>query len=117
MMQEQNINAVIDHLAAKLSVPTAHLWGVLQRQVIVDAMQCGIFAALLGVSFGLFLSRRAKVHAWAAEESFDGGLGLTFYYAGTVASLAGGMLLLVAALGRVMNPEYYALSDILSALK
>lgn len=112
MQNPQAVNDVIDHLAAKLSVPTAHLWEVLIRQQRIDVIQCVVFLALFGVGVRVWF--RAF---WGKKRSDDQLLGMIFSggFLGILSII--GIIWTFTAVGELLNPEYYALKEILSALR
>lgn len=108
----QNVNDVIDHLATKLAVPTAHLWAVLIRQQRIDVIECAIFLPLVALAVWGYVRLWKKYHDDDdyAIGFFIGGIALAI-----VMVIAVGWIL--TAVGEVANPEYYALKEVLSALK
>lgn len=121
----QEVGALIDKLAAKLSVPAAHLWQILVKQAQVEAA----FAALWIVAYAVLLYvtwavLRPKLAAWkAADKSYlsDREVGWMFFVLGAVAfTCVGGGFAIAGAkniLVYLLNPEYAALQQIVAALK
>lgn len=144
-MQQQNVNEVIDHIAAKLSVPVAHLWDVLTRQAQVEAwaaiawaMFWTVLAATAFLGMGKLLAHCAKIEAAWEKRNAAAPPQPTNYYGerqrdpapDTWAFVMGvrfsRVILAVIALAVALNfaadgvrwasnPEYYALRAVLSA--
>lgn len=138
----QDVGSLIDKLAAKLSVPAAHLWDVLTRQARVEAWSdIGVALLWVGVAIAVvvgsnvFLAFLADVEAEylvkvAAVKELAGKAYGTVPSDPEMAGLAAGIkivrfivvaLCLVAAANygivaamRFMNPEYFAVREILS---
>lgn len=122
-MQTQNLNYVIDHLAAKLSVPAAHLWDVLVRQQQIEAVQDGVII-VLAIAAAVFVWRlypAMKMWVEAGEKWSDRDVGMGFYYAARVIIPVIAFFVVAACaselIGMLMNPEFYALKQILTAVK
>lgn len=144
----QAVNDVVDHLAAKLSVPVQHLWAILTRQGRAEAIASFAWAAfcLALACVVLILARRLRAYlvgidadydrrhdAWAAKASSDN----DYRYWderrpdvwGAVATVRVATVLICAVLAAaacgsaitgvklIQNPEYFALQQILSAVK
>lgn len=118
----QGVNDVIDHLAAKLSVPAAHLWAVLIRQAQAEALSDAILTALSVAFIVVALMNVRRLIAICAERDAE-----EVHVAVAITTLViGGILFAVAIVGALVmtneliqlayNPEYYAVSKILSAL-
>lgn len=105
----------LDALASKLGITVAYLWGVLVKQARVEAIQdvgiVAIWVVLTGLSF------------WAARwiykdetEKDCGGL-IVFLGCVCLGSLALTLYFVFAAITEVMNPEYWALKQVVTIMK
>lgn len=106
----------IDAIGAKLGVAAGHLYGVLVRQATVDAWRDMILAGVFGVFVG--------VCAWLVKKSIKEEFG--HHDDGFIAFVSGivgvGLAILMfvfayTSVGEFMNPEFYAIHNILDALK
>jgi hypothetical protein len=111
-MNEQLSNVLVQ-LAQKLSTTTEHLWGVIITQAKID----GIMFSIASVVLLVFLYGMYKLGKKAALcEGYNDDL---LWIPVTVGTLAGSFLFLLCvskALTAILNPEYYALHEVLSAL-
>lgn len=113
-MTEQQVSRILEQLAAQLSTTVERLWGVLIRQAYVEGayMLLLILAAIL---FTIALYRHTK-NVWDADISefheFSILMGWTIAAVGLIGSLFG----LQAALTALLNPEYWALQQIIKML-
>lgn len=105
------VDGVLGVLAERFGTTGAHLWGVLIRQAYVDA-------AVWVVAFVtcVILLRIAGVRLGSTEEFSDGEFAWTAVT--IVLASATGICLVGAllAIGGALNPEYFALNKILSAI-
>lgn len=107
----------LDLLAERMGVTAAHLWDVLVRQAYVNAVEAGLFLALV-------LAAAAALRRWwrwwlgieREWERTDKLLPLAIATAVVAAAGLAAVACAIDALGGVLNPEYYALSKVLSAL-
>ena len=109
----------IDALAAKLDVTAAHLWEVLIRQAWVFVVQTAVAVFVVGWVTQVYLRwyRSWKAGRKPYEPEADlAELGLIA--SGVTLAIAWLIVLILGidALGALLNPEYYALSKILSAV-
>lgn len=121
-MQTQNVNDVIDHLAAKLSIPASHLWSVLVRQQRYEVLSGIIWSVAWALGAIAVWRLRARIEAWVQEGGSysDREIALCFYYGARVAVIVVAFLVLAvnvnSIMGMLYNPEYYALKALLSAV-
>lgn len=116
----QGVNDVIDHLAAKLSVPAAHLWAILVRQAQAEAIG-NLVLIVLAVAFMLVfaLNFRRLMDAVESESDTQGFMATGALTIGCIVFAVAAISVLVNGYQTVLyfvNPEYYAVSKILSAL-
>ncbi|MFP3840308.1 hypothetical protein U5N22_08630 [Bacillus safensis] len=121
--------AYIDKLAAKLGVAAEHVYGVLVKQmyvigivnVVVAVTSLAIFAVLVRLNY-LIIAKGGR-RAW--EEGVTifhklrgvGGGGLfSVIIIVTIAALITGMVTLPIGIMRMVNPEYYAIKEILDTI-
>lgn len=135
MLQTPNtadqINNVIDHLASKLAVPTARLWEILVRQSYVMAcvslMDVLLYSAVVGgLLWGVRFCYQRYAHSIATQKKdfadlLQPGMPWIFAMMGLGIALVIALNIVVGnlndAIGQFGNPQYYALHEILSALK
>lgn len=108
----------IDKIAAKLGVAGEHVYGVLVKQAyykgIVD-LSTGIFLTLFGIAFSFFLW---KVHSSNNEYLHnvkfigDGLLHAILHVIHFFLYLFG-ILWIYLSIGSIINPEYYAIRDLI----
>lgn len=129
MMQTQSVTqeagALIERLADKLAVPAAKLWSVLVLQARVEAIANVVLIGLYLA--GLFVIWRVlfpKLRAWRLEDNSsisDRDIGWVGFQAGAVLFTIGFGIASTIALnntvGYLINPDYYALRQVLDALK
>lgn len=122
-----NYEQIIDKLAAKLSVPAAHLWEILVRQARIEAALSAFWIIFGVVAVITFLRIRVRMVAWA-EEKDENGYAVRddeFVMAGywVCGGIATAVCLIVALsnvgplVSYLFNPDYYALQQIIGALK
>ncbi len=112
-MNKDNVNQILDALAARLGTPAAHLWAVLVRQAAIEFWtQAGLtlFAWAL-VLVGLRYTRSR----W---EDWDDFQPIVLVIGGAaVAATIIATIVTIQYVGYLLNPEYYALREVLGALK
>ena len=126
MELKQEILTRIDALAAKLGVTADHIWLVLVKQAGVEAWMCGAIgvtcAILAVVAFSWCWKLGGQCHSIRESErhygSGEGFLAGAFFsgLAGVALTIAT-MVLLSGVPTLVMNPEYWALKQVLAAVK
>jgi len=117
----ENLAPLLEKLAEKLGTTSTYLWGVLVKQAFIDGILSIVFCVLVAVwTFAL-----CRVHiSFMKKDKYDG------YGNGSIRSFIMGMLailtlfLLIAVLiclynipTAFLNPEYWALKEVLSAIK
>lgn len=121
--------AYIDKLAAKLGVAAEHVYGVLVNQshvfgiinIIVGAVLLASSAALLRLNY--LIIAKGERSSWGDEETFyyklrdagDGSLFMVIILV-TIVVLIVGMIMLPIGVMQTMNPEYYAIKEILDTI-
>lgn len=113
-MNADNVNQILDALAARFGSTGAHLWLVLQRQAYVEFYVALAWCALaIGICAAIW---RKSVASWKdpldEESSVVFAVGGVLCMVGLVVATIG----LFVALPGVLNPEYFALREILRAL-
>lgn len=97
----------VDALTAKLGVTAEHLWGVLVRQAIVQAVTDAILVGLL-IVVGL-VAYKAAVWAMGKVDDDDAwGVLLFVSIAVVIGCIVAVPILSVVAVREAMNPEYWA---------
>jgi hypothetical protein len=110
---QMKVIEIIDQLATQFGVAKEFLWEVLLQQQYVEAAQLLVGACfLVGVIiFGYWLFRKGVREEFKTSE---GDVGATVFGMGVCLGGAGGLLAtLCSAIGRLINPEFYALQEIL----
>ncbi|QAR52069.1 hypothetical protein BAE_04340 [Bacillus aerophilus] len=106
--------AYIDKLAAKLGVAAEHVYGVLVKQAVANGISyivAGVILLLIAATYviiALRLRERFNVAAWAI---------VAFASILTVwTPLIAGFPLLAEGIKAIINPEYYAIKEILDTI-
>ena len=107
----------LDTLAQSLGVTVEYLWEILVRQGTIEGylMIAGTFIALAFALAGVWSFRKGLKYF----ESDDGDQGIPYTVIGIVVGLAGGVFTIVngfSAASYFLNPEYFALRQILKLL-
>jgi hypothetical protein len=118
----QEVGTLIDKLADKLAVPTAKLWAVLTQQARIEAVHDGIVAVIwLAVGVMVIVCLTVVLKRLRDEELADPvfARGLIRFVRTVIPSLCFVVAINngVVAWKRSVNPEYYAVQEILSVLK
>lgn len=120
-----DIKQFITQLAESLSTTSEYLFSILTRQAVVHGAIGLILEILVFIGTGIWISKCLKFYAWAKkldkEETYgDNDLGYFLFYAsGFIIAL----LFITAicnmqdTLTKVINPEYWALREILDFIK
>ncbi|MEK4789468.1 MULTISPECIES: hypothetical protein [Bacillus] len=121
--------AYIDKLAAKLGVAAEHVYGVLVNQsyvfgiinIIVGAILLAGFAVLLRLNY--LIIAKGECPSWGEEKTIyyklrEAGAGMIFIVIIIVTILAVifGMIALFSGIMQALNPEYYAIKEILDTI-
>ena len=112
----------LDALAAKLGTTVQYLWSVVLRQARVEIIQDLCLAIVFFLAIGLLsyvLKKLVKyikddAAGWNDEWSFIAA-GLCIF--GIVGSFAWLVIMLYSVITPLLNPEYWALQQVLNALK
>jgi uncharacterized membrane-anchored protein len=112
------INGVIDHLAAKLSVPASQLWGVLLRQAKLEGyMDLGFTAVFLAGGVLLALLTRHAIRECADNSWSEWEIGGVFAGISAAVMLILALVCLHSAVTELANPAYFAAQAILGGVK
>jgi uncharacterized membrane protein len=108
---------VIAKLAHELGVAAAHVYGVLVRQAIVEGVQDIVLAVILGTVSTVLI----KLAVWMFRkysDNYDEGwqIGGVFVVIAAVVAVSLAITSLYLGIGELLNPEYYAIKDVLDAL-
>lgn len=114
----QEILQRLDALAAKLGVTATHLWAVLVRQAYVEFATSVAFAVIIAIATYGFV--RVVRHG-IAQEWYDDYDGLPQIFTGIVGIVLGvcwlvALVGVVQGIGYLINPEYFALHEVIKAL-
>lgn len=110
---QTKIVEVIDALALQLGVAKEFVWEVLKTQQYVCAIQLLIVTLMLGTTAAIMyrIMRRGFANEFDSyDENFTAQI---FGVIGTVLCTAFGTAALMSGIGRLVNPAYYALREVL----
>ena len=117
-MQQGNVAVqVIDALAAKLAVPASQLWAVLIRQVPVEVGKDVVWLLVCAVAiYGCI--RVWRFLAAAGTYRYDEAkMGMVLVSVVVAIAVTLSLYSAITDIGYLFNPQYFALNEILSALK
>ena len=111
---------LIEALAAKLGTTAEHLWAILLRQAFISFWTDLIF---YGVTLAIaYIAFRLSVKAW--KKSDDDSWNEDEWRIGSILCVSVSSILIIISLlcvgdtiTKIANPEYWALSQVLSSLK
>lgn len=120
-----NYEQLINKLAERLAVPAAQLWAVLVRQARIEALMSLYYVAIFAAVLIAYRRIRPRIVAWENAGgdyySNDRDMGRILYDVfGIISSTISGILAICMvgqAIAYLFNPDYYALQQILSAVK
>lgn len=116
----KNVADVLDVLAARFGSTAEHLWAVLVKQSVVDAWQTAIGALfVLGVVIGLVLTYRWAGRRPLKEWALSADRGAVRVLCTVGALIGGGVFFGLSSgiVGRLINPEFYALQYVLGQVR
>ena len=108
----------LDLLGAKLGVTGAHAYEVLVRQAHIDAWSLTVLAVLLWVVSGYCFNLGRRYATMEERDQRD-----SVVTTAMVSFIVSGFLLIIGTLvafhaaGRLLNPEYYAIQEIMEAIR
>lgn len=114
-MNEQ-ITKLLEQLAAKLGTTAEHLWGVLIRQARIEAVTDSLFVILTLVG-GYWYYRWIKSYIKRNPYEDAEIAGLIILGIPMVVSTIISFICLFLIPSELFNPEYWALKEVLNALK
>ena len=119
-MNADSIIKVLDDLTQRLSGPAAEAWGVLMRQVQIEGI-VALLAVVAGVAWLIYAVRVLpglvrKTFAYGPDDSVSAAGSFVIVIASVVVilSITNGF---GDAVGKVLNPAYYALMKISELIK
>ncbi|MFC8958280.1 hypothetical protein ACFTXL_01155 [Bacillus subtilis] len=111
----------IDKLAAKLGVAAEHVYGVLVKQAYIngiDNIVVGtlVIIAVIILSLGVvkFVKKRLRNSGMDGADLF---VLIIFCLLFNVLPLFGGIVSVASGISAMINPDYYAIKDILNSIK
>lgn len=112
----KEVEQVLNVLAEKFGATGEHLWNVLVKQQYVDFFVWAIPAILLTISTIIFAIYLCKKKAWSVggfiyENDFEDLFGVIFAFLGLLCFIA--IIISFITFGGLINPEYYALKEIM----
>lgn len=109
-MVSDQIIKVLDELGKRLVGPAQKLWEIYVKQAYVDGIQFIIASmAIWGVAYWCY-----RLYKWGTSN--DEGDAVVWGAIFTVAFSVGAVLMICAGVGHFINPEYYALMDIIQSI-
>lgn len=120
----EQLAPLLNELAAQLNTTVEFLWGVLVRQAFVSAIESIFMIVLLVIliftSFRYIFPWLKKMKVIEIDSSADGGLSIAGMAVVWIV-IAMGAFSIIALLGKLptklLNPEYWALQQILEVIK
>ncbi|KAA6450976.1 hypothetical protein [Bacillus swezeyi] len=122
-MENVNVREIINELSTRLGVAAEHVYEVLVKQQVINGIITIAFMVgaliLFGIMFPKFL-RKGVQHQKTLSSSYDSNPDMN------IAWSLGGILLFTIVLSlifipiginQIINPEYYAIKDILDLIK
>ncbi len=115
-MTADEFTKLLDELQQRLQGPSAHVFELAVRQVVIQSVVVLVLFAAVTVAVAVIGPR---VYRWAQEGDSYSDRGLIVVLGGTGAAFVWGVLGYLAVVGLIalLNPEYAALRDILGSLK
>lgn len=107
----------IDAIASKLGVASEHVYGLLVKQAIVS----GVLDLIFGVALIIATYVLVRMSIWLAtsEKAYDNDLEPygVFTGIGALVALIFGIVCMYSGVGELINPEYYAIKEIMDVFK
>lgn len=110
-MNQEKIMEYVDHLANALGVAAEHVWETLVRQAIVNGvvdLTLAVVMLVAGVVVWKLINKYGDVQDWDVEWMPVG-----FLY---VALFTVGILSLRFGISQLLNPDYYAIKELLDVI-
>lgn len=108
----------VDAIAAKLGVAANHLYAVYVHQAFVVGIQDLIVAAVCLILFSIGLYKAKSFVKWDLDHEYGSRGVLSFCGAVVITlSLTFGIIYATSAISPLVNPEYWAMQQIISQLK
>ena len=117
MLSEEKITEYIEKLADQLGVAAEHVWEVLTKQMFLHGLLVTIFAGMFfigGFCLLVFTIKKFKDDYQKDREISFEGFCMGFP---TIVILIPSTFFLVEGIKHLLNPEYYALQEILSLFR
>jgi len=106
----------LDKLAERLGTTSEYLWGVLLKQAPIYAATTMLEVLLIAVVVYFYIKFFKRVHDWF-EDPVASGVTLTFASIFMVGLVLAAFMSISGIIVALLNPEYWALKQVLSALK
>ena len=110
----EKVFEIIDALAAQLGVAKEFVWALLVRQQYVEAAQLaiGVICCVVALVYTIPICSKGFKEEYATGDADAAAaiIGLFVSVGASIYILCGS----IACVGRLLNPEYYALKDILN---
>jgi hypothetical protein len=113
---------ILEKLAAKLGVASEILWAAMLRQAPIDAAVGLVFSGIVFIAtwlvyrWGVLIYKRTTL---TGPDRWDAGIWLIFGIVAGIMSLfvLGAFIAMPMVIAGFFNPEYWALHELLSAIK
>jgi hypothetical protein len=118
---EKKLTEYLEIMAKKLGVAAEHLYEVLTKQAMVEGIIDLIFYPILFlIIFPIFIFcfKKYRYHEKECNWSEESNYMIASIISGVVAAalLIGVLATMPDSIGRIINPEYYAIQDLLDVL-
>lgn len=112
-MNAENVDQILGVLAERFGTTASHLWDVLIRQAYIEAAS-GVawFVFALVVTFWVI---RHRDDEWASDDMMGPSIAMIFVGVSTLVFLITGAGAFISGVEAALNPEYFALKEVLSA--
>ena len=111
-MNAENVGQILDALGVRFGATGAHLWTILQRQAYVEGVIALLAIGLGSIMFAAFSWTTRKARDDYNYEPVMVGIGIS----GVIVVICA-VIQTFGAISAMMNPEYYALQQVLGAFK
>ena len=120
----KELSPIITKIANQLGVASEHIWGVLVRQAyvegITDLMLCLVIIVLTVCYWKFIRYAHKKICYQSEKDSWDSDILAPIYVTGAILGFIGAILFVIgmsSAVGKFLNPEYYALQILTNLIK
>lgn len=108
----ENIDKVLDSLAARFGTTAEHVWTILVKQTFYEGISCFVASILCGVLLWFIGKTIKKIHKKDCDGDLMGVFCVLFIVLVPIMAICG-----FEAFHRLLNPEYYAMQEIFELIK